>query len=252
MAKCVRPICSTFNCGNVCYRYTSGRYHACCQSHRRKRPVPTPSIPPVCKTSGCVNPRRKRSAKQGGYHSLCHQCKYRKYCRTKAGRPKRYGVSKLPEYGIWCGMIKRCENKNTKCFENYGGRGIRVCDRWRHSFPNFLADMGPRPSPNHSLDRFPDQNGDYEPSNVRWASSTQQSRNLRRNHTLTFNGTTKTLGEWASEFHLLQSTLSRRLISGWSVEEALTTPPGKNRGNASESPDDQSESSDDDVLDRLG
>lgn len=78
-------------------------------------------------------------------------------------------------YHCWEGMIKRCSNIKNK---NYGGRGIRVCDWWKYSFENFCNDMGPLPTPNHSLDRI-DYNGNYEPSNCRWATSIEQSRNRR-------------------------------------------------------------------------
>ncbi|MFN3474075.1 MAG: hypothetical protein ACK4ZW_08525 [Blastomonas sp.] len=89
-----------------------------------------------------------------------------------------HGMSKTPEYSAWVGMKARCGNPKNSRFADYGGRGIRVCVRWDASFEAFLADMGPRPSPKHSLDRI-NVDGDYEISNCRWASPTQQIKNRR-------------------------------------------------------------------------
>jgi len=88
------------------------------------------------------------------------------------------GGQQSREYRIWSGMIDRCENPRSTSFARYGGRGVRVCQRWRANFEAFLADVGPRPTPAHSLDRI-DGARNYEPGNVRWADSTTQSRNRR-------------------------------------------------------------------------
>jgi hypothetical protein len=90
----------------------------------------------------------------------------------------RHGGRYSPEYWPWQALKDRCVNKNRGDFQSYGGRGITVCERWRDSFENFFADMGPRPSPKHSVDRI-DVNGNYEPGNCRWASISEQSRNKR-------------------------------------------------------------------------
>lgn len=87
-----------------------------------------------------------------------------------------------PEYRAWGNMIQRCEYPRARGFENYGGRGIKVCPQWRADYRQFLADLGRRPSPQHSLDRFPDNDGNYEPGNVRWATKGEQNRNQRRGH----------------------------------------------------------------------
>lgn len=92
-----------------------------------------------------------------------------------------HGMSRSPEYRIWKLMRARCTNPKASHYENYGGRGIAYCSRW-NSFENFYLDMGARPSPRHSLDRYPDINGNYEPKNCRWATQDQQMRNIRTNH----------------------------------------------------------------------
>ena len=126
-------------------------------------------------------------------------------------------------YTSWKSLRKRCNSKNATGFHLWGGRGITYADRW-DSFPNFLADMGPRPSKEYSIDRV-DNNLGYTPENCRWATRKQQCRNTRRNHLVTFDGKTKTLAEWAETLGFAYATLRDRLGKyGWSIHDALTTP----------------------------
>ena len=117
-----------------------------------------------------------------------------------------------PEYIIWSSMKDRCFNKKNKHYKNYGERGITVCPHWR-AYENFLADMGPRPSPDLTIERT-DNNGPYAPWNCRWASRQQQQSNLRTNKFYAFNGKTQHLSAWAREFGLTTGCLSQRLRSG--------------------------------------
>jgi hypothetical protein len=126
-------------------------------------------------------------------------------------------------------MKSRCFNPNHTAFRYYGGRGITVCERWRDSYENFLADVGPRPSDKHSLDRE-DNDGHYEPGNVRWALPKEQARNERSNRHVTIGPETKTLAEWLERFGIARKTFYTRLAQGWSEVEALTTPPLKKNG----------------------
>jgi hypothetical protein len=96
---------------------------------------------------------------------------------TKHGEA-RHNANKTPEYRTWGEIIQRCENPKRVNFKFYGGRGIKMCDEWRQSFPTFLAHVGRRPSPQHSIDRI-DSNGNYEPGNVRWATVSEQIKNRR-------------------------------------------------------------------------
>lgn len=127
----------------------------------------------------------------------------------------------------WGSMKTRCQNPNHVYFARYGGRGIRVCKRWQN-FECFLADMGPRPGRNYSLDRI-DNDGDYEPGNCRWASTKKQGRNTSQNRIIEHNGVRKTLIEWSEEIGIGKTVLRNRLDRGWSVERALTEPVNRGR-----------------------
>jgi hypothetical protein len=145
-----------------------------------------------------------------------------------------HGHSRSSEYRIWLTMIQRCDNPRAAAYDRYGGRGIRVCERWLQSFENFLEDVGPRPSLEHSIDRI-DNDGHYEPGNCRWATKLVQVRNQSRNRYLTFAGETLTISEWAQRYGLAPNVLGNRISGGWPAEKALTTPvhhPAKKRANA--------------------
>lgn len=137
---------------------------------------------------------------------------------------RKHGLCKTKEYMIYSKMKDRCCNKNAKDYYLYGGRGIKVCDRWLECFENFYTDMGPKPTPKHTIDRI-DNNGDYCPENCRWITQKEQNRNQRTNHILEFNGKKLPLVVWAELLNLERRTLCSRINKlGWSVEKALTTP----------------------------
>ncbi len=135
-----------------------------------------------------------------------------------AERSTSHGKSGSRTYTIWVRMRDRCNNPKNLRFSQYGGRGIKVCDRWQ-SFDNFLADMGECPD-GMSIDRV-DANGNYEPGNCRWATEKTQQNNRTTNRMITFDGRTQSLSEWAREIGIKPGTLRNRIESGWSLEEAL-------------------------------
>ncbi len=125
--------------------------------------------------------------------------KKQKNCSCGRGSNLRtHGLTKRKEYRAWRSMLLRCNYPNHKSYKVYGGRGVKVCERWL-AFKAFWDDMGPRPSPTHSLDRI-DNDGNYEPHNCRWATREEQQRNKRNNHLVTYNGETKCVAEWAILF----------------------------------------------------
>lgn len=131
-----------------------------------------------------------------------------------------------PEYRVWKEMRRRCNNENRPEYQRYGGRGIRVCERW-DSFENFLEDIGKRPSGNHSIDRV-DNNGDYRPSNCRWSTKKEQALNRRTNRLIEYRGRTQHLSLWAKEISMNRSTLTNRLDTyGMSIEQAFNKPLNK-------------------------
>lgn len=122
------------------------------------------------------------------------------------------------EFVAWSSMKQRCYDKNFKDYNLYGGRGIKVCDIWLYSFENFLEDVGLKPTTLHSLDRYPNKDGNYEPGNVRWATIKEQANNKRNNIILEYKGESKTLSEWADKLGVTYSTLENRYRRGWTIE----------------------------------
>jgi hypothetical protein len=141
-------------------------------------------------------------------------------CRKRAARRAQASKSVSAEYSAWRYMKDRCGNPNVRWYPRYGGRGIRVCERWSESFDNFFADMGPKPSRGHSLDRI-DPDGHYEPLNCRWATWKTQQRNRTNNRIVSIGGRAQTLSAWCEEigadYHLARSRIHR----GWQPERAL-------------------------------
>jgi hypothetical protein len=137
-----------------------------------------------------------------------------------AARETTHGLTGIPEYWIWAAMKYRCKSPRATHWEHYGGRGISVCERWL-KFENFYADMGPRPSSDHSIDRI-DNDGNYEPGNCRWATQPEQTRNCSRNAFYEYDGRRLCMTDLSKASGVRLSTLRKRIIVlGWPVEEAV-------------------------------
>ena len=152
-----------------------------------------------------------------------------------AARNRKHGLVKHPLYGTWSQMIMRCINPNTISYPVYGSRGICVCQRWIESFPNFLADVSLLPdygADGYTLDRI-DNDGNYEPGNVRWASHAVQRRNSHQIRLITYQNRTQCLADWEKEMGFRRGLLRLRLDRlGWTVERAFTTPVASSGGHA--------------------
>jgi hypothetical protein len=141
----------------------------------------------------------------------------------------KHGMAQTKMYGVWHSMLQRCYNKNDASYEDYGGRGIRVCKRWRQSFVDFMLDMGPKPNSRSSIDRI-DNDGNYCPENCRWASTKQQATNKRRRSDavlITCKGETHTIQEWAKRLNVKTRCLQSRYYRGWDSQRIVTEPTRK-------------------------
>lgn len=135
----------------------------------------------------------------------------------------KHGYSRTKIYSEWKKMIGRCKDNNSYNSLNYAGRGIKVCDRWLTDFQAFLDHVSQLPhydEPGYSLDRI-DNDGNYEPGNVRWANAVTQANNRSNNVQITYNGETHTMAEWARKLGMSYHKLQWRIYNGWSIEEAL-------------------------------
>ncbi len=159
-----------------------------------------------------------------------HSIRYRLDCGMTAeeaifGKNKnpheRHGMCRSREYRIWTGMVDRCNRPKNRVFRYYGGKGIRVCEKWM-SFQGFYADMGACPE-GCSIDRI-NSNGNYEPANCRWATQKQQMRNQGRNRNFNIDGEVKCLAEWCEKYQISEDVVYQRLLLGWGIEKALTSP----------------------------
>jgi len=144
------------------------------------------------------------TALRAGARTSCSKHRTAAQAKASHGHPT-HGLSGTPEHRAWASMRNRCNSPAAAAYHDYGGRGIRVCDRW-NSFEAFYADMGPRPSPAHSIDRI-DNDGNYEPANCRWTTNVEQMRNRRRTRYVRHNGMVATIPAMAGALGITRSSL---------------------------------------------
>ncbi len=134
----------------------------------------------------------------------------------------RHGMSLTSTYTSWAAMKKRCSNPKNRDYKYYGGKGIKVCERWQN-FNNFWSDMGTKPSPKHTIERK-ERDKDYSPDNCIWITQVEQVQNSSHNNYITFDGKTMTLTKWAEFLGMKRTTLSGRIVvKRWPLDRALTT-----------------------------
>lgn len=159
---------------------------------------------------------------RSGAYKTCGCGRSLKHGHARAGKQTH-------EYRAWRHILRRCLEPGCVEYGRYGGRGITICNRWRESFSDFLSDMGPKPTPKHSIDRI-NNNGNYEPGNCRWATPAQQSRNTSKTVLLTFGGKTMCMTDWARSAGLPFGTLRARIAAGKPLSLALS--PAKHHSRA--------------------
>jgi hypothetical protein len=200
-----------------------GRWTVVGYSHKAREPYGGLAHFWMCKCDcGSERPVRQNNLLSGKSQSCpcvkIDKIRARSTIHGKAMRGKTH-----PVYRSWQSIMKRCYDPKQRGFKYWGGRGITVCERWKTS-TGFIDDMLPIWKPGTSIDRI-DNNGNYEPGNVRWANKQEQNSNTRRNRRIEFNGETKTIKQWSETIGGSASLVSDRLKWGWTIEEALTTPP---------------------------
>jgi hypothetical protein len=173
-----------------------------------------------CGTRATVHRGNLRSG-----HTQSCGCLHREVARD--GRTT-HGGTRSPEYAVWSSMIQRCYRQKTKMYPRYGGRGIRVCGRWRNSFAAFIEDMGKRPSPKHQIDRI-NNDGNYEPANCRWVTLRDQFNNRSSNVHLIVDGSSRTVAEWSRMTGVDDKLMYCRVKRGWADRDVVMTPVGATR-----------------------
>ncbi len=159
-----------------------------------------------------------------GHTKSCGCLKIEKATLNKSGFKHGHGAgARTPEFNTWVGMKQRCHNPKANGYIYYGARGIKVCQRWMHSFENFLADMGKRPNSEHTIERK-DTDGDYTPENCIWVNAFDQQSNKGNNVRICIGGKDLTIAQWERETGMTHGRIYSRIRNGWNPVDAVLTP----------------------------
>lgn len=181
-------------------RHNQPRWNCLCDCGKEKYVVAGNLTSGVSKSCGCLNIEVHRA--------VC------------IARNTTHGLAGSPEHITWVNIRQRCENPKCSSYEKYGAKGISVCERWQ-TFENFLIDMGKKPTPKHTIDRFPDCTGNYEPGNCRWATMKQQQANRRHNVFVSYQGETLVIPEWSRRTGIAIETIRQRIKKGWTLDQVF-------------------------------
>lgn len=176
----------------------------------------------LCRNCGVTKKRVRAHDLRSGKSLMC------RHCSVRVSRVHKVSPKHESEYRSWQAMIRRCTDSNHKDYPNYGGRGIVVCSLWENSFEAFLMTMGPKPDSSYTVERL-DYDKNYEPTNCKWASKAEQSRNKRDNVLIDIDGETKTVSQWSKDprCSVTAGSIYKRIDRGWDAKKAVLTPSKK-------------------------
>ncbi len=191
-----------------------------------EKPILIKKLPCVIRPIGTTN--KKAYDAVGIYKCACGNEFISRHAAIRSGntvscgchRNRNNGLTETHIYRIWAGIKNRCCCSTNKHYKNYGGREIKVCERWKESFMNFYEDMGEKPTPKHTIDRI-DNNGPYSPENYRWATRKEQSNNTRWNRVIEYRGELKTIQEWVDQLNITRGIIMSGINRNKSLENIV-------------------------------
>lgn len=195
---------------------TNCRFSKLLALYRTNNKSPDGSFIWMCRCDCGSNVEVASTILRKGYKNMCDVCRIENIRLGKIS----HNMSTTNTYKSWIGMKDRVTNKNHIHYKNYGGRGITIYEKWINSFENFYKDVGDRPSLKHTLDRI-DNDGNYEPGNVKWSTKKEQMRNRRNTIFLSYEGVVKSIDDWCEQLNIKKHLVYSKIRSGWDKEKIL-------------------------------